>query len=124
MKIEFRKVPFTSKKFTTSFDSVKLEGTFCKISPLLIKLQANLSGQTGVECCRCGDEDTISVDENLEFLLSDGIFNDADSEELVIEIENHTIDFDEIIQSELSSIKSDYHICEKCSLNDSINKEF
>lgn len=34
-----------------------------------------------------------------------------DEEILVIEIENSLIDFDEIIESELNSIKSDYHIC-------------
>ncbi len=41
MKIEFRKVPSTAKDFSTSFASVKLEGTFCKISSLLIKVDAN-----------------------------------------------------------------------------------
>lgn len=125
MKIEFRKVPFTEKDFSASFDSVELEGTFCKISPLLIKVKASLSGETAVDCCRCGEEERLTIDEKLDFLLSDGVFDDTESEDLVIEVENHTIDFDEIIESEVSSIMSDYHICQTClQNNDSIEKEF
>lgn len=125
MKIEFRKAPTTAKEFSTSFASVKLEGTFCKISSLLIKVDANLTGITNVNCCRCGDEETITVDEKIDFLLSDGIYNDKESEDLVIEVENHTIDFDEIIESEIASLGSDYYICQKCSSdNSNFEKEF
>ena len=125
MKIEFRKVPPTAKEFSTSFASVKLEGTFCKISSLLIKVDAHLTGNTDVNCCRCGDEEIIAIDEKIDFLLSDGIYNDNESEDLVIEVENHTIDFDEIIESELASLGSDYHICQTCSSdNSNFEKEF
>ena len=126
MKIEFRKVLFTEKEFTCELDSVKLEGTFCKISPTLAKVKATLVGSTSVDCCRCGDEYTINVNENLEFLLSNKVYEDeAELEDLVIEIENDIIDFDEIIESEISSIKSDYHICSSCLNNkESIEKEY
>ena len=126
MKIEFRKVLFTEKEFTCELDSVKLEGTFCKISPTLAKVKATLVGSTSVDCCRCGDEYTINVNENLEFLLSNKVYEDeAELEDLVIEIENDIIDFDEIIESEISSIKSDYHICSSCLNNkENIEKEY
>ncbi|RXJ87759.1 hypothetical protein [Arcobacter sp. CECT 8985] len=125
MKIEFRKVPTTPKEFTNNFASVKLEGSFCKISPTLIKVDAQLTGETPVLCIRCGEEENINLDEKLDFLLSDGMFKDNESEDLVIEIENGIIDFDEICESELSSIESDYHICKNC-LDDNIKieKEF
>lgn len=113
MKIEFRKVPQTAKEFETEFNSVKLEGTFCKISPSLIKISAKMSGPTEIECCRCGKTEEYTLDEELDFLLSDGIFN-KESEDLVIEIENNTIDFDEIIQNEIASIQSEYHYCSEC----------
>ncbi len=119
MKIEFRKVPNTEKEFNVTLDSVNLEGIFCKISSTLIKVDAKLTGNTNVDCVRCGQEENINVDEKLDFLLSDGIFSDAECEDLVIEIENSTIDFDEIIESEVSSIKSDYHVCENCLNQDS-----
>lgn len=125
MKIEFKKLPFTEKEFTTELDSVKLEGTFCKISATLAKVQATLAGNTAVECCRCGKDYAIMVDEDLDFLLSDGVYDNSDSDELVFEVENNTVDFDEIIESELSSIKSDYHICDDCLENkNDIEKEY
>jgi len=126
MQIEFRKVPFTPKEFSLELDSVKLEGTFCKMSPTLAKVEATLVGPTAVDCCRCGAEYTIDLNENLEFLLSNKVYEDeSELENLVIEIENDMIDFNEIIESEISSIRSDYHICALCLENkDSIEKEY
>ncbi len=126
MQIEFRKVPFTAKEFITELDSVKLEGTFCKMSPTLTKVEATLVGPTSVDCCRCGVEYTIELNENLEFLLSNRVYeDDSELENLVIEIENDIIDFDELIESEISSIRSDYHTCALCLDNkDNIEKEY
>ena len=109
MKIEFKKVPTIKKELETSFDSVKIEGTFCRISSSLVKIEANLKGNVDIDCSRCGSSEPFFLDE--EFL--------------VIEIENSLIDFDEIIQSELNSIKSDYHICKNClEDNQLFEKEF
>ena len=126
MKIEFRKVPFTPKEFQIDYDSVKIEGTFCKISPSLVKIDGMLTGTIPVLCSRCGEDDTIILNEKVNFLLSDGIYkaNSSDSDELVIEIEDNIIDFDEIIQSEISSICSDYHICTKCAENEFVEQEY
>jgi uncharacterized metal-binding protein YceD (DUF177 family) len=90
-----------------------------------VKIDAELTGNTDIDCCRCGKTEFIEVDETLNFLLSDGIYKNNESEELVIEIENSLIDFNDIIESELNSIKSDYFICEECSqINDDFEKEF
>ena len=125
MKIEFRKVPFTEKKFSNDYNSVNLEGTFCKISSTLTKIDATLLGNTTVSCCRCGDEYTTKVDEKIDILVSDGVFNDPDAEDIVFETHNSVIDFDEICESEISSIKSDYFVCEVCeSITDEIEKEY
>ena len=125
MKIEFKKLPFTEKEFSNEFDSVKLEGTFCKISATLAKVKSTLVGNTVVECCRCGKDYAIKIDEELDFLLSDGVYENDELEELVFEVENSTIDFDQICESELTSIKSDYHICDKCLKNENnIEKEY
>jgi len=125
MKIEFKRAPQTPKELEVVLNSVKIEGTFCKISQSLVKIDAMLIGNTDIDCCRCGKTDNIEVNEKLDFLLSDRIIKNDESEDLVIEIENGLIDFDEIIQSELEAIKSDYHICEQCSNNnDDFEKEF
>ena len=125
MKIEFRKVPQTPKELEVEYNSVKIEGTFCKISQSLVKVDAVLKGSTDIDCCRCGITEVIEVDEELHLLLSDGVYKKDESEYLVIEVENGLIDFNEIIESELNSIKSDYHICNNClQLGDNFEKEF
>jgi len=125
MKIEFRKAPQTPKELEIEYDSVKIEGTFCKISQSLVKVDAVLLGNTDIDCCRCGITEIIEVNEELHLLLSDGVYNKDESEYLVIEVENNLIDFDEIIESELNSIKSDYHMCKNClQLGDNFEKEF
>jgi uncharacterized metal-binding protein YceD (DUF177 family) len=125
MKIEFRKVPTNPKELLINFDSVKIEGSFCRMSQSLVKVDASLQGNTDIQCCRCGESEDILLDEKLDFLLSDGIFKDTDYEDIVIEIENGSIDFHEIIKSELNSIKSDYHICNVCLQDgDDFEKEF
>ncbi len=125
MKIEFKKVPTTKKELETSFNSVKIEGTFCRISSSLVKIEAILTGDIEIDCSRSAYTEPFSLNENLKLLLSDGVYKGDDEEFLVIEIENSLIDFDEIIESELNSIRSDYHICKNC-LNDNqlFEKEF
>ncbi|MFA7091253.1 MAG: hypothetical protein WC149_05350 [Arcobacteraceae bacterium] len=94
------------------------------MSPSLVKIEANLSGTTQIECCRCGVSEDLELNEELDFLLSDGIF-DKESDELVIEIDNGIIDFDEIIQNEVASIQSEYHFCKECANTDEVfEKEF
>ena len=120
MKIEFKKIPQEKKEFNTSLDSVKIEGTFCSISSSLVKIEASLIGNIEIDCSRCGALDTLVVNEELKLLLSDGVFKGDEDEFLVIEIENSLIDFDEIIQSEVNSIKSDYLYCKDCIADSSI----
>ena len=120
MKIEFRKVPQINKELEFDYNSVKIEGTFCRISQSLVKIDAVLKGSTDIDCCRCGVTEEIEVDEELHLLLSDGIYKNDESEYLVIEVENSLIDFDEIIQSEVNSIKSDYLLCKDCIADSSI----
>ena len=125
MKIEFRKVPQTTKELVVDYNSVKIEGTFCKISQSLVKVDAELKGSTDVDCCRCGATEMIEVDETLHLLLSDGVYKKDESDYLVIEIEDSLINFEDIIESELNSIRSDYHICDDClQLGDNFEKEF
>lgn len=125
MKIEFKKVPSTPKELLVESNSVKIEGTFCKITQSLVKIDAVLIGNTEIDCDRCGITEDVIVDEKLDFLLSDGIFKNDECEDLVIEVDNSTIDFDELIESELASIKSEYHLCKNCLQDgDEFEKEF
>jgi uncharacterized metal-binding protein YceD (DUF177 family) len=117
MKIEFRKIPLNSSEFEINSNSVKFSGTFCKISSKLAKIDGNIQGNLGVDCCKCGRSFSISLDEQTNFLVSDGIYSSEEEEYVVIEVENHILDFDEILQSELESLKSEYYICDTCKEN-------
>ena len=118
MKIEFRKVPQVPKTFSSELNSVKFIGTFCKISSKLVDIKSNLDGEVEVSCCKCDKNFNIPFHEKINFLVSDGIYSSNDERDLdkmIIEIDNHFIDFEEILQGELESLRSDYHVCESCS---------
>ena len=122
MKIEFKKVPQTKKEFELNLDSVKFSGTFCRISSKLAKLDGKIQGNLPVQCAKCGDEFNISLDEKQLFVLSDGPFSVENEKEgeLIIEVEDHIVDFDAILDSELESIRSDFHVCSQCINNDTL----
>ena len=74
-----------------------------------------IGGKTTVDCDICGDAFDLEVDEKIALKVSDGI---SEEDLDIIECQNHFVDFDEIVQSEISSIKADYHYCEKCKNED------
>jgi len=123
MKIEFRKVPLQECEFEVSLNSVKFLGTFSKISSKLARIDSKISGNHNVDCCKCGKTFEIFLDEKIKFLLSDGIYSSEsnnDEEFVIIEVENHILDFNEILHSELESQNSEYHICDSCKKNDNL----
>jgi len=112
MKIEFRKIPYTESEFETVKDSLICKGIFFKESNRVISLKIDISGSTKHHCDICGDSFDLIVDEKITLKVSDGISEDEDLD--IIECQDHFVDFDEIVSSEINSIKSDYHYCNKC----------
>jgi len=122
MKIEFRKIPLQESEFEISSNSVKFLGTFSKISSKLARINSKLVGKCDVDCCKCGITFEVPLDLDIEFLISDGIYSsDNEDEDLVIiEVEEHILDFNEILHSELESLRSEYHVCDICKKNDNL----
>ena len=121
MKIEFRKLPIQETEFEILSNSVKFLGTFSKITSNLAKLDTTLLGNCDVDCCKCGEILNINLDEKISFLVSDGIYTQDsrdDKEAIVIEVENHIVDFDEILHSEIESLNSEYYLCDTCKKDD------
>jgi len=121
VKIEFRKLPIESTEFEILSNSVKFLGTFSKITSNLAKVDTTLLGNCDVDCCKCGKTLNIELDEKIKFLVSDGIYTPDsrdDEEAIVIEIENHIVDFDELLHSEIESLNSEYYICDTCKKDD------
>jgi len=122
MKIEFRKIPLQDTEFEIFSNSVKFLGTFSKISSKLAKIDSKLTGNCDVDCCKCGITFDIPVNLDINFLLSDGIYSSENNDEelVIIEVEDHILDFNEVLHSELESLKSEYHVCDNCKTNDNL----
>ena len=115
MKIEIKKVPFEKRDFETEFEGVTLKGIFYKENQNLVKIEAKLSGDIEVECIKCASTFIRNIDENLKLIITDKIYNGFDEEYDVIEIPSQIIDFNDIISSEIESIKLDFeNVCDNC----------
>ena len=115
MKIEFYKIKSDDFPFSLEFDSVKLDGLLKRESSSamsnLIKCKATLSGSTSHICDRCGEDLEINLNEELDLMISDGV---CDLETLdAVEFFDGKIDLKELVDSEIESVKSDYHYCER-----------
>ncbi|MEA1893375.1 MAG: hypothetical protein U9N33_11800 [Campylobacterota bacterium] len=115
MKITLRKVSSVPFDFEVKFDEITFKGYLEYHTGKLILLKAKLSGSTTAQCSRCGGDFRLAVDEDIEFFISDGIYEDEDSIGLdVVESLDGVADIDELLGSEIELIKSDYHSCENC----------
>ena len=112
MKIEFRKIPYTKSDFSITEERLCCSGNFYKESNKIVLTDMSISGKLQANCDRCGEKFDLQVDEKVAIKVCDGV---TESEDLdVVECQNHMVDFDEIAKSEIASILSDYHYCDKC----------
>jgi len=115
MKIGFAKVGNKAIPFEITKGNLKFSGTLSKFSRYLIELEAKITGDLDVPCDICAEEFRNSVNESVKFHLSDGLSKvENDSLEDIVEIENSTIDLDELLVSELELYKSNYFSCDNC----------
>lgn len=115
MKVVLRKISSTPLDFDIKSDEITFKGYLEYHSGKLILLNAKLNGLLEIQCNQCGEDFKLPVDEEIEFFISDGIYEDDTNIELdVVESFDSTADLDELLNSELELIKSDYHRCENC----------
>ena len=118
MKITLRKITKTPLDFEIKSNEITFKGYLEYHGGKLILLKANISGFLTKPCDTCGEEFKLSVDEDVEFFICDGVFKDDNSIELdVVESFNDTVEIEELLNSEIELIKSDYHSCENCKQN-------
>ncbi|TLD86496.1 hypothetical protein [Helicobacter sp. MIT 05-5294] len=116
-KVAFAKVFQTCKNgdkfpFCVESDEAKLEGvlSFSSNHSNLLKLEGILSGTITLICDVSGEEYVKTLEEPLEFYLSETIVSlDNEHFEEIVECENGVIDFNEILCGELEMIRCDYH---------------
>ncbi len=112
MRIQARKISSTPKSFSLQKDGISLNGYIKEVQKGLFILQGKLSGKISLICDISGEEYDKELDEDLVLHISDGLW-DMQSQSLdtfdVIEFFDGFIDLDFILQSEIESIKLDYH---------------
>ena len=118
MQVTLRKVGKIPLDFDVSSDEITFKGYLQYDANKLILLKAKLSGKINTGCDVCAEEFKLDVDEDVELFISDGIFEKNDDSLIdVIESFDSKADLEEIMNSEIELIKSDYNSCENCKTN-------
>jgi uncharacterized metal-binding protein YceD (DUF177 family) len=117
MKIVFDKIGSTAKPIEVDSKGVTLEGTLQKSGYHQVTLDAQMCGELELSCDRCGDTYDYKVDNKLRLKLSDLVSEDKDDLD-IIEFLDGEIDLSYILESEITSIESSYHYCDKCDNDD------
>jgi len=115
VKVILRKINKTPLDFVIKSDEITFKGYLQYHSGKLILLKADLMGQIDTQCSKCGEDMKLLVDEKVEFFISDGLYNDESTLDIdVVESFNSLADLDELLNSEVELIRSDYHSCKDC----------
>jgi len=117
MTIVFDKINSTAKPVGLTSKGIMLEGTLQKSGYHQVTLDANLNGCINLDCDRCGETYNYDMDSKLRLKLSDLVSEDKDDLD-IIEFLDGKIDLLYILESEITSIESSYHYCDKCDGND------
>lgn len=114
MKIAFRKIATSPKSFSLKSEGLELRGTLTRVDSKLSKLDATLSGGLELICAQSGETFIKDFNDPLVLYISDGVWDTQSQSNLdsldVIEFFDGFIDLEYILQSEIESIKMDYHI--------------
>ena len=114
MKIALIKVKSLEIPFEVKADSVSMSGFLKPKSRNLIQLEATIDGKLELSCDRCGEAVEEVLHEPLTLLVSDGAYEDINNDFDIVECFDGFINIDEILESEINLIKSDYHYCSQC----------
>jgi len=117
MTIVFDKIGSTAKPIGLSSKGVTLEGTLQKSGYHQVTLDAQIQGNIELSCDRCGNTYDYNMDNTLRLKLSDLVSEDKVDLD-IIEFLDGKIDLLYILESEITSIESSYHYCDKCDNNE------
>ncbi len=116
MKISLQKITKTPLDFEVKSEKMVFKGNLQYDTNKLILLQAKLSGSLQTDCSVCANEFEKSVDEDINFFISDGMYESAsDTLVDVVECFDSMIDMDELLNAEIELVKSDYNNCPECA---------
>ncbi|MDP2850944.1 MAG: YceD family protein [Sulfuricurvum sp.] len=123
MKIAFKKLGSLPLHFEVNSDNALFSGDLLMKKSNLAQLNGTITGSISIPCDLCAEEVENSLNEEITFYLSDGLYEGNDEELDVVEIDKSMIDLEELLKSEIELIKSDYFCCENCE-GTSLDREF
>jgi len=124
MKILFDKVGHTIKPFSLKENGVIFNGELQKSGYHRLQLIGDIQGDVEVLCNRCGEAFTFALETPLKLTISDQIVEDKVDLD-IIEFLDGDIDISFILNSEINTLKSEYHYCNNCNnIDDTFEMEF
>jgi len=115
VKVILRRVRQTPLDFEVKSDEITFKGYLQYHAGKLILLKAKISGLLERSCDICAEEFKLLLDEDVEFYISDGVYEDDENIDIdVVESLDGKADIDELLHSEIELIRSDYHSCDEC----------
>ncbi|MBU0631335.1 DUF177 domain-containing protein [bacterium] len=114
MIINFRKVTKTPLDFNIESNNIVFKGSLKYDGENLVLLQATITGSIDLDCYLCANEVVLPLNEDVEFLISDGAYSGLHDDYDVVESFDGHINIEELLNSEIELIKSGYHSCEDC----------
>jgi hypothetical protein len=124
LKVSLKKVNKTPLDFEVKSNEITFKGYLQYDADKLILLKARLSGKIDADCDVCANEYKLEIDEEIEFFISDGIYEKSEDSLLdVVESLDSIADLEELMNSEIELIKSDYNSCEDCKKNSASEEE-
>ena len=122
MQILFRKIHETRNPFDLTIEGARCHGEFWRSGKHTVTLEGRIEGETPMVCDRCGSTYEEPVKESFSIELVDRPLKVDESLD-VIECPDGVVDFDNIFESELTAIKSEYHLCPHCDKEESFEVE-
>lgn len=118
MKIAFKKITTQPKEVSLILDGVQLSGELYRLNATMLCLKGKLSGEITLVCDYSGEEFEERLDNPLVLYISDGFWDtQSQSKKLdsfeVIEFFDGFVDLHYILESEIESLRSDYHVKEE-----------
>lgn len=116
MKISFKKIGFSPKKFEVFHENLRFCGELLRENEKIVRLFGEISGELALICNETGENFTKKIHENIKIWLCDGIFLQKSASDPknfdIIEFFDGEIDLTDVFLGEISLIKSEYHVKE------------
>ena len=114
MSIPFRKIKSTEQAFELENSGIRCSAKLQYRSGGLIHAKMTLSGDLELDCDVCAETFQEQIQEDVEILLSDGVYSGSGENLDVVEVNSSIIDLNELLAAEIELIRCDYNRCSAC----------